>query len=235
MAYNPMESKQFHDLPFSQSFSQPLFQLQASISPKKTRTKNQQKVQKINTKDVTLYKTELCRNWIELGACRYGDKCRYAHGEEEMRSLRRHARYKTEICRSYHSDGTCPYGTRCTYIHDLDSIPEQPTRSPLLKKDMNGPSSSLESLWKSKLGFHLESTKQNFPIVPVSSLNSLWFNDESASETSFSGDENTLTQSPLFNLLGSDSPANPTSATKYNNKPSFSVPFFFNKANSMWM
>ncbi|KAG1437039.1 hypothetical protein G6F56_013296 [Rhizopus delemar] len=152
-----------------------------------------------------------------------------------MRSLRRHARYKTEICRSYHSDGTCPYGTRCTYIHDLDAIPEQPTRSPLLKKDMSDPSSSLESLWKSKLGLHLESTKQNFPVVSVAGLNGLWFNDESASETSFSGDENTLTQSPLFNFMASDSPANPTSATKYNNKPNFSVPFFFSKANSMWM
>ncbi|KAI8074012.1 hypothetical protein BC940DRAFT_231343, partial [Gongronella butleri] len=65
-----------------------------------------------------LYKTELCRNWEELGACsRYGKKCRYAHGIEEMRVVPKHTRYKTQICRAYHIDGTCPYGSRCTFIH----------------------------------------------------------------------------------------------------------------------
>ena len=31
------------------------------------------------------FKTELCKNWIENGSCRYGKKCQFAHGQEELR------------------------------------------------------------------------------------------------------------------------------------------------------
>merc|ERR1712087_636893 len=30
------------------------------------------------------YKTELCKNWIETNTCRYGRKCQFAHGNEEL-------------------------------------------------------------------------------------------------------------------------------------------------------
>ncbi|KAI9310530.1 hypothetical protein BX666DRAFT_2006811 [Dichotomocladium elegans] len=71
-------------------------------------------------KRLDLYKTEMCRNWAEMGYCRYGKKCRFAHGEQELRMVQRHVRYKTEICRTYHRTGTCLYGVRCTFIHDND-------------------------------------------------------------------------------------------------------------------
>nr|KAF6389520.1 ZFP36 ring finger protein like 1 [Myotis myotis] len=35
------------------------------------------------------YKTELCRPFEENGACKYGDKCQFAHGIHELRSLTR--------------------------------------------------------------------------------------------------------------------------------------------------
>uniref|UniRef100_F6WNM4 mRNA decay activator protein ZFP36 n=1 Tax=Monodelphis domestica TaxID=13616 RepID=F6WNM4_MONDO len=44
------------------------------------------------------YKTELCRPFEENGACKYGDKCQFAHGIHELRSLTRHPKYKTELC-----------------------------------------------------------------------------------------------------------------------------------------
>ncbi len=31
-----------------------------------------------------LYKTEICKNWIENGYCRYGKKCQYAHGSKQL-------------------------------------------------------------------------------------------------------------------------------------------------------
>jgi len=64
-----------------------------------------------------LYKTELCRSWVETGSCRYGTKCQFAHGEQELRPIMRHPKYKTEICKTFHTQGTCPYGTRCRFIH----------------------------------------------------------------------------------------------------------------------
>ncbi|CAI5977210.1 unnamed protein product [Closterium sp. NIES-64] len=44
-----------------------------------------------------LYKTELCRSWEETGACRYGGKCQFAHGRDELRAVARHPKYKTEM------------------------------------------------------------------------------------------------------------------------------------------
>ncbi|OQR68718.1 hypothetical protein BIW11_12729 [Tropilaelaps mercedesae] len=66
------------------------------------------------------YKTELCRPFEENGTCKYGDKCQFAHGLEELRSLARHPKYKTELCRTFHTTGLCPYGPRCHFIHNAD-------------------------------------------------------------------------------------------------------------------
>lgn len=70
----------------------------------------------------SLYKTELCRSFEETGACRYGSKCQFAHGREELRPVARHPKYKTEICKTFHSIGTCPYGKRCRFIHNSADV-----------------------------------------------------------------------------------------------------------------
>jgi len=64
-----------------------------------------------------LYKTELCRSFSEIGSCRYGQKCRFAHGPAELRPKVLHKKYKTELCANYERDGHCPYGHRCVFIH----------------------------------------------------------------------------------------------------------------------
>ncbi|XP_063992943.1 protein TIS11 [Diachasmimorpha longicaudata] len=66
------------------------------------------------------YKTELCRPFEESGACKYGDKCQFAHGYSELRNLARHPKYKTELCRTFHTIGFCPYGPRCHFIHNFE-------------------------------------------------------------------------------------------------------------------
>lgn len=66
------------------------------------------------------YKTELCRPYEENGACKYGDKCQFAHGYSELRNLARHPKYKTELCRTFHTIGFCPYGPRCHFIHNFE-------------------------------------------------------------------------------------------------------------------
>ncbi|CAK9302010.1 unnamed protein product [Gordionus sp. m RMFG-2023] len=68
------------------------------------------------------YKTELCRPFEESGECKYGDKCQFAHGVNEMRNLSRHPKYKTELCRTFHSIGFCPYGPRCHFIHNGEEM-----------------------------------------------------------------------------------------------------------------
>ncbi|KAK7058313.1 hypothetical protein VNI00_001944 [Paramarasmius palmivorus] len=81
-----------------------------------------------NNRKLGLYKTELCRSWEEKGSCRYGTKCQFAHGEQELRKVARHPKYKTEICRTFWVSGSCPYGKRCCFIHT--ELPANPASGP---------------------------------------------------------------------------------------------------------
>lgn len=81
------------------------------------------------TVNTSRYKTELCRPYEEFGVCKYGDKCQFAHGVQELRSLARHPKYKTELCRTYHTVGFCPYGPRCHFVHNQDEVLQQQTRA----------------------------------------------------------------------------------------------------------
>lgn len=65
------------------------------------------------------YKTELCRSYAEIGVCRYGNKCQFAHGDHELRNVSRHQKYKSELCHNYHYEGQCLYGNRCCFIHSV--------------------------------------------------------------------------------------------------------------------
>lgn len=93
-------------------------------------------------KNPKLYKTELCRSWMDHGRCNYGERCQYAHGEQEKRPIPRHPKYKTEACQSYHQSGYCPYGPRCHFIHSetdlLANLPNAPTScSPSMRSNHN--------------------------------------------------------------------------------------------------
>ena len=72
---------------------------------------------KVNT---SRYKTEMCRPFQENGSCKYGEKCQFAHGFSELRTVTRHPKYKTDLCRTYHASGFCPYGPRCHFVHNLE-------------------------------------------------------------------------------------------------------------------
>ncbi|KAK6756679.1 hypothetical protein RB195_014857 [Necator americanus] len=87
-------------------------------------------------KNPKLYKTELCRSWMDHGRCNYGERCQYAHGEQEKRPIPRHPKYKTEACQSYHQSGYCPYGPRCHFIH---------SETDLLSNLQTPPSSSMRT------------------------------------------------------------------------------------------
>merc|ERR1711955_181186 len=83
------------------------------------------------------YKTEMCRPFQENGSCKYGEKCQFAHGSQEVRNINRHPKYKTDLCRTYHSVGFCPYGPRCHFIHALEEMQKSPERLP--EKKVTGP------------------------------------------------------------------------------------------------
>eukprot|EP00891_Asterochloris_glomerata_P006447 jgi/Astpho2/6447/e_gw1.00094.25.1_t len=43
-----------------------------------------------------LLQTETCKSWQAFRRCRFGNRCQFAHGDEEIRPLIRHPKYKTE-------------------------------------------------------------------------------------------------------------------------------------------
>lgn len=71
------------------------------------------------------YKTELCNRFRERGYCKYGKRCLYAHGPEELRPSSRvfDPKYKTQRCKHWWETGKCPYAKRCRFIHR--ETPEQ--------------------------------------------------------------------------------------------------------------
>ncbi|GMR37293.1 hypothetical protein PMAYCL1PPCAC_07488 [Pristionchus mayeri] len=71
------------------------------------------------------YKTVMCQAWLEAAMCSFGENCRFAHGEHELRPMtqpqRANRKYKTKLCEKYTNTGLCPYGTRCLFIHPDNS------------------------------------------------------------------------------------------------------------------
>ncbi|CAD6191544.1 unnamed protein product [Caenorhabditis auriculariae] len=70
------------------------------------------------------YKTALCDAYKRADACPYGESCRFAHGENELRMPsqprgKAHPKYKTQLCDKFSNYGQCPYGPRCQFIHKL--------------------------------------------------------------------------------------------------------------------
>ena len=72
-----------------------------------------------STPYVHKFRTEMCKNFELYGTCKYGDKCSFAHGKQQiMNKTDVSASYKTRICKKYVNNGYCPYGLRCQFIHD---------------------------------------------------------------------------------------------------------------------
>jgi hypothetical protein len=68
------------------------------------------------------YKTELCKYYEINGYCKYGDRCAYAHGKENLRAkVTNSTAYRTRKCSQFFENGYCPYGNRCQFAHQLAS------------------------------------------------------------------------------------------------------------------
>lgn len=65
-----------------------------------------------------LYKTGLCRQYVESGRCDYGEKCLFAHGKHELKSV---SNYRTKVCTSW-KYGDCQFGDNCMFLHPERNI-----------------------------------------------------------------------------------------------------------------
>ena len=84
----------------------------------------------LSTKTNTLkLKTELCKNFSEMGRCRYGNKCRFAHGAHELVSAPSAKSFRKRKCNGFWNNGYCSYGIRCQFGHEQ---PEWSTHAVLM-------------------------------------------------------------------------------------------------------
>jgi len=83
-------------------------------------------------------KTVLCKNWKEKGECSYGDRCSFAHGEDQIRGsgqppppgevepkeqmIQRNPLYKTTICKKFTEAEFCDMGEDCHFAHGKDEL-----------------------------------------------------------------------------------------------------------------
>mmetsp|Transcript_13726 Transcript_13726/g.28232 ORF Transcript_13726/g.28232 Transcript_13726/m.28232 type:complete len:386 (+) Transcript_13726:249-1406(+) len=98
------------------------------------------------------FKTRMCKNWEQAGACPFGERCNFAHGAADLRSpdaavllmaaaakpaprrdpeqaegeaQRRRGEgstYKTRMCKNIETAGVCKYGDRCVFAHSHEEL-----------------------------------------------------------------------------------------------------------------
>ena len=82
-------------------------------------------------KEQPRFKTILCKNF-EKGNCKFGDKCLFAHGSEELRETKRTTNknrgplYKTMLCKNFEQGGECKHGNRCLFAHGEQELRKRP-------------------------------------------------------------------------------------------------------------
>eukprot|EP01025_Chloroclados_australasicus_P015679 TRINITY_DN1755_c0_g1_i1.p2 TRINITY_DN1755_c0_g1~~TRINITY_DN1755_c0_g1_i1.p2 ORF type:complete len:346 (-),score=26.54 TRINITY_DN1755_c0_g1_i1:5850-6887(-) len=138
-----------------------------------------------------LYKTELCRAFDETGLCRFGDRCKYAHGFAELRPAVRCSNYKSKICKAYAVEGYCSYGSRCNFAHTPLKVPHW-VQGLSPQGNKNIPNSSPSSPHQSLTGS--DSTE---------SIGSATTNNENRTATSFAESASIQRRLPVFVWLTS--------------------------------
>lgn len=60
----------------------------------------------------------VCYDFRDAGDCKFGDKCRFAHGEDDARpATEAPARRAPGLCFNFRDTGNCEYGDECRFSH----------------------------------------------------------------------------------------------------------------------
>lgn len=91
-----------------------------------------------------LYKTELCESFTTKGHCKYGNKCQFAHGLDELKIKERRNNFRTKPCVNWAKLGYCPYGKRCCFKHGNDRDIQIYVKAGAIKKNAEDDSAEEE-------------------------------------------------------------------------------------------
>ena len=113
------------------------YQNNPNASKLKVINKNLIKIKTLQGPANPRYKTTLCKKFSSGQTCPYGDKCQFAHGQQELRlysgqnmvqnmalggsvnnkQQNNMINYKIVKCKNWEKDRTCKYGAHCTFAH----------------------------------------------------------------------------------------------------------------------
>lgn len=102
------------------------FTAEATRQSLKKKFVNKEERFEFNQKIEKMKKTEMCRNIVMYGHCKYGDSCSYAHNNDEL-VPKSHlpSNYKTKLCSQYQEQGYCMYGQRCQFLHSIYDLSDK--------------------------------------------------------------------------------------------------------------
>jgi hypothetical protein len=104
-----------------------------------SRPSTRRQIEEESERPAQLYKTRMCKNFEQNGSCKFGEKCNFAHGKEELRrgggaastvSAGRSGNsgsgsaatgFKKRLCERF-AGGSCLYGSRCTFAHGAEDL-----------------------------------------------------------------------------------------------------------------
>jgi hypothetical protein len=76
---------------------------------------------KVNVKKAVpnKFKTEMCRNWVNHGFCKFATNCTYAHGDFELhKKPSLPSNLHSKFCKAFNQEPfVCPKGQDCTLLH----------------------------------------------------------------------------------------------------------------------
>ena len=127
--------------------------MQSPNGPRRAAASSTGAVTPDDPKRTSLYKTELCRSFEESGACRYGAKCQFAHGQGTKTNARysacamhtRSERPRYIVCILDCSRTPCGQPPPALQDRDLQNVPHHrhvPVRPPLSLHSQRGGTAS---------------------------------------------------------------------------------------------
>jgi hypothetical protein len=98
------------------------------------------------------YKTEMCKSWTDTGICVYANKCRFAHGKNELfEKPVNGSKYKQKDCNSFRENGFCVYGSRCNFRHEQRKINQIDRSYYVYKLTIYDPEENKDELFQTRL------------------------------------------------------------------------------------
>ncbi|GMS84674.1 hypothetical protein PENTCL1PPCAC_6849, partial [Pristionchus entomophagus] len=173
------------------SFTSPLPPLDTKLVPALSPSTRACVIDRRRQREFSTRKTSMCRAWQETGRCNYGIKCKFAHGESELRRVERDngngekssIRFRTMPCLKFKILGTCPYADRCTYQHG-PSVDIETLIAEELAEEIEDRRASIKCSWMTSL-YSSTSSISSLPSIDNPSIFDPFFTPTEAKTINF--------------------------------------------------